>query len=107
LQFSDCFAATSMSASTRRLAPSINSSREAGVWLTPLGTSAPVTSNTAEGASSGAKASSASRTAFNLGRRVLPTAAMNLVMRLLPERAQILNAQRDEIHRKNSLAKAS
>src|SRR5215469_240859 len=71
--------AISKSASARRRAPAINSSRERGVWRTPLGTSTPTTSNWLRDLAPrwpGVIVASASRIASSLGRRVLPTAMM-------------------------------
>jgi len=59
-------------------APRISSSRDTGVWPTPLSTSTPTTSNCASGARTFENATSASQTALSFGPRLLPTARMIL-----------------------------
>src|SRR5271154_3010523 len=64
------------SASARWRAPVIISSRDSGVWRTPLGTSKPTKSKSALGPRRGAIKSRDSRTAPNFGLRMLPTATI-------------------------------
>src|ERR1700733_14518437 len=67
--------------SARWRAPAIRSSRESGVWRTPLATSMPRTSNVGRNSETVRIAASASLTAFTFGRRVLPTATRIVSMR--------------------------
>src|SRR5271170_8114793 len=62
--------------SARRRAPDMISSRESGVWRTPLGTSTLAISKCGWPGMRGAITARASRTASSFGLRVLPTATM-------------------------------
>src|SRR5262249_44900649 len=62
-------------------APRISSSREQGVWLTPLSTSRPMISISESGLRRCAKWGRAVETAASLGLRVLPTEMKSFCMR--------------------------
>src|ERR1700722_13139347 len=74
--FQDAFDSRAMlaSASARCRAPDIKSSRERGVWRTPLGTSTGMISKSLPEPRKGPMTESASRTASTFGLRALPTA---------------------------------
>ena len=56
----------------------MSSSWDEGVWLTPLSTSRPTSSNSEPGGKEGEKTSKACLTALSLGPRLLPMAIMIL-----------------------------
>src|SRR5271156_4357956 len=76
-----CARAIFIRASARWRAPAIKSSRESGVWRTPLATSTPTISKDGRNSETVRISASASRTAFTFGRRVLPTATRIFSMR--------------------------
>src|SRR2546430_6035484 len=64
--------------SARCRAPRMSSSWDEGVWLTPLSTSRPTSSNSEPGGKKGEKTSKACLTALSLGPRLLPMAMIIL-----------------------------